>query len=414
MPILPMSCIGAATSSTCTVSAPRPRCWPISAEYLRHPHQVIAGRLVAELAGLGELGERLELALVDLGDRLVDLVLQHARLVGQHDLVPAQLEQVGAAGARLVVVERLDQEIGGAGLERVVADLAVVDDGDHDDRHVDAMGQGAQLLDELDAVEFGQLVIGEDDVDAVVARELERARRRVEQLEVQLAVDLPDDLGEQQAAARTGRRRSGRCCAARARTRARRRRQSLHRGVPERPTLEFLLEAPAGVDATRNAAYFKSKKGADSSGAVAYNDRGIKGTVSCRRQRGNAHGMRKSVASGACPPHEIRLTASARESRVVRRRLIICRTSAGAAGSHPFAICSRMAAWHGSSSPAFGNGHQHARFLPRSSRRAKSTGLSPIRRSQRQCASWTAETVGSSMPLMLPGDQHPRAVYANM
>ena len=166
----------------------------------RHPHQVIARGLVAELARLGELGERLELALVNLGDRLVDLVLQHARLVGQHDLVPPQLEQIGAAGARLVVVERLDQEIGGARLERVVADLAVVDDGDHDDRHVYAMGQGAQLLHELDPVEFGQLVIGKDDVDAVVARELQCARRRVEELEVQLAVDLPDDLGEQQSA----------------------------------------------------------------------------------------------------------------------------------------------------------------------------------------------------------------------
>ena len=77
---------------------------------------MIAGGLVAELAGLGELGQRLELALVDLGDRLVDLVLQHARLVGQHDLVAAQLEQVGAARARLVLVERLDQEVGGAGL----------------------------------------------------------------------------------------------------------------------------------------------------------------------------------------------------------------------------------------------------------------------------------------------------------
>jgi hypothetical protein len=62
------------------------------------------------------------------------------------------------------------------------------------------MGQGADLLHELDAVELGQLVIGEDDVDAVVARELERARRRVEQLEVELAVDLAHDLREQQAA----------------------------------------------------------------------------------------------------------------------------------------------------------------------------------------------------------------------
>jgi hypothetical protein len=41
---------------------------------------------------------------VDLGDRLVDLVLQHARLVGQHDLVPAQLEEIRTTGARLVVV----------------------------------------------------------------------------------------------------------------------------------------------------------------------------------------------------------------------------------------------------------------------------------------------------------------------
>ena len=168
---------------------------------LGHPHQVVAGGLVAEFAGLGELGQRLELALVNLGHRLVDLVLQHPRLVGQHDLVPAQLEQVRAARARLVLVERLDQEIGGARFERVVADLAVVDDRDHDDRHVDAMRQRADLLHELDAVELGQLVVGEDDVDAIVAGELERPRRRVEQLEVQLAVDLPHDLRQQQAAA---------------------------------------------------------------------------------------------------------------------------------------------------------------------------------------------------------------------
>ena len=68
------------------------------------------------------------------------------------------------------------------------------------------MGQRADLLDELDAVELRQLVIGEDHVDAIVARELERATRRVEQFQVQLAVDLANDLREQQAAARTGRR----------------------------------------------------------------------------------------------------------------------------------------------------------------------------------------------------------------
>jgi hypothetical protein len=41
--------------------------------------------------------------------------------------VPAQLQQVGAARARFVLVERLDQEIGRAAFERVVADLAIVD-----------------------------------------------------------------------------------------------------------------------------------------------------------------------------------------------------------------------------------------------------------------------------------------------
>jgi hypothetical protein len=137
---------------------------------------------------------------VNLRDRLVDLVLQDARLIGKDDLVAAKLEQVRAARTGLVVVERLDQEIGRAGLQRVVTDLAIVDDGDHDDRNVDAMGQRPQLFDELDAVELGQLVVGENDVDAVVAREFKRARRGVEQLEVQLAVDLADDLGQQEPA----------------------------------------------------------------------------------------------------------------------------------------------------------------------------------------------------------------------
>ncbi len=167
----------------------------------RHPVEVIAGRLVAELAGLGEFRQRFQLALVHFGDGLVDLVLQNARLVGQHDLVAAKFEQIGAAGARLVLVERLDQEVGSAGLEGVVADPAVVDHRDDDDRDVDAVREPADLLHELDAVEFRQLEIGEDHVDAVVPREFERAARRVEQFEIELAVDLPDDFGEQKAAA---------------------------------------------------------------------------------------------------------------------------------------------------------------------------------------------------------------------
>jgi hypothetical protein len=61
---------------------------------------------------------------VDLRDGTVDLVLQHARLVGKHDLVPPQIQQIRAACARFVLVERLDEEIRRAAFERVVTNLA--------------------------------------------------------------------------------------------------------------------------------------------------------------------------------------------------------------------------------------------------------------------------------------------------
>ena len=67
--------------------------------------------------------------------------------------------------------------------------------------NVDAVRQRADLAHELHAVELGQLVVGEDHVDAVVAGVLERAAGRVEQFEVELAVDLADDFRQQQAAA---------------------------------------------------------------------------------------------------------------------------------------------------------------------------------------------------------------------
>jgi hypothetical protein len=63
------------------------------------------------------------------------------------------------------------------------------------------MREGADLPDQLHPVEFGQLVIGQHHVDAVVARELECPARRVEKFEVELAVDLANDFREQQPAA---------------------------------------------------------------------------------------------------------------------------------------------------------------------------------------------------------------------
>ena len=63
------------------------------------------------------------------------------------------------------------------------------------------MPEAADLLHELDAVEFRQLEIGEDHVDAVLPGVLQRAARRVEQLQIQLGIDLADDFGDQQPAA---------------------------------------------------------------------------------------------------------------------------------------------------------------------------------------------------------------------
>jgi hypothetical protein len=61
--------------------------------------------------------------------------------------------------------------------------------------------RGPNLLHELDAVEFRKLEIGEDHVDAVLARVLQRSARRVEQLQIQLRIDLTDDFRKQQTAA---------------------------------------------------------------------------------------------------------------------------------------------------------------------------------------------------------------------
>src|SRR5208282_4092464 len=162
---------------------------------------MVAGGAVPELAGLGQPRQRFQLSLVNLGDRLVDLVLQHASLIRQDDLVPAQFKQVCASCSRLVLIERLDKEVGGARLERFVADTAVVDHGDHDNRDVYAVGQGAKLPDQLHPIELGQLVVGQDHVDPVAARKLQCPTWRVEQLEVELAIDLPHDLRQQQPAA---------------------------------------------------------------------------------------------------------------------------------------------------------------------------------------------------------------------
>src|SRR2546423_5294376 len=96
---------------------------------------------------------------MDFRDRLVDLVLQDARLVGEDDLVPAEPEQIGASSARLMLVERLDPEVRSASLESLIDNLAVVDNRDDHNRDGDAMRQRAQMAYQLLAIELNLLVV---------------------------------------------------------------------------------------------------------------------------------------------------------------------------------------------------------------------------------------------------------------
>ena len=92
---------------------------------------------------------------MDFRNGLVDLVLQHASLVGKHDLVSAKIQEVGAPRTRFVFVQRLDQEVRRACFERFVAHPSIVDDRDDHNRNIHAMRERPDLPHELNAVELG-------------------------------------------------------------------------------------------------------------------------------------------------------------------------------------------------------------------------------------------------------------------
>ena len=114
----------------------------------------------------------------------VQLALQVGRALGQQQLLAAQGQEVTGPGAELEMVDRAEQEIGGAGLQRPVAELAVLIDGDHDHRHVDQRRPAAQGAHEAGAVHVGHVEIGDDQIrhHAAVERgqRLHRARERAD------------------------------------------------------------------------------------------------------------------------------------------------------------------------------------------------------------------------------------------
>ena len=79
----------------------------------------------------------------------------------------AQLEQIARARLELVVVDRAAQKIGGAGLQRPQAELALLVDGDDDDGHFGKVRLRAEPAGELRAVHVGHLEIGDDEIGGV-------------------------------------------------------------------------------------------------------------------------------------------------------------------------------------------------------------------------------------------------------
>jgi hypothetical protein len=163
---------------------------------------VVAGLLVAELAGAREAHQRLLLAVAHLARRLLDHALEEPPLVFQRQLLPAQREEVPAARHALASVHRLDEEIRDPRVERVVAHLAVVVRGDHHDRHVLVAGQRAQALGELDAVHLRHHEVDQHQVGDVARGPHHRVHRPAEALHQHPVVQRAHDLLKDGAAGR--------------------------------------------------------------------------------------------------------------------------------------------------------------------------------------------------------------------
>ncbi|MGA3305827.1 MAG: hypothetical protein ABSC26_07460 [Stellaceae bacterium] len=97
----------------------------------------------------------------------------------EQQLLAAQRQEIARAHAEFVVIDRAQQVIGGAGLERLIAQVAVLIGGDDDHRHVDAGGNLADVTDEGGAVEFGHVEIGDDQIGRRCRESVERALRPV-------------------------------------------------------------------------------------------------------------------------------------------------------------------------------------------------------------------------------------------
>ena len=166
------------------------------ARIARHADQVVAGLLVAELAGARQAQQRFLLAFADFLRGVLHHAFEQPLAVLERELLAPQRDQVAAAREALARVDRLDEEIGDPRVKRRIADLAVVVHGDHDHRHVFVPGQRAQALDEFDAVHVGHRVVDQHEVGNVLGCPDDSVHRTPERLHDNPVVQAAHDLLE--------------------------------------------------------------------------------------------------------------------------------------------------------------------------------------------------------------------------
>src|SRR5260221_6099905 len=166
---------------------------------LGHPHKVHPGHLVALLGGLRQPKQSLDFAPPQLAGSLVDLLLENPGPVFLENFVPAQAQEIAAARPAFEPVDRANQEIGRPGFQGAVADFAIVDHRDTDDRNVLVAENAAQPPDDFDSIQTGHLVIGEHHVHRMLARVFDGLQGVGERGDLQTRVKAPHNLGEHDA-----------------------------------------------------------------------------------------------------------------------------------------------------------------------------------------------------------------------
>src|SRR5581483_4360751 len=128
--------------------------------------------------------------------------LENARPVLFQYFVPTKAQQVAATRAALQPIDGSDQKIGGARLQGPVPHLAVAHHRHAYDGNVLVAEDAAQAANGLDAIHVRHLVVGENHIDTVLARVLDRLDRLGKRDDLDAVVETPDDLAENETARR--------------------------------------------------------------------------------------------------------------------------------------------------------------------------------------------------------------------